>query len=188
MPGLALAHLLGAAVVVADVRHAVDDLLAVELQHDAQHAVRARVLRAEVQEHELGVVARARHAPLFGTNCSASCFGFLLLVGKRNGPISVARAGCSLRSGWPSQVGGIRMRRRCGWPSNLMPNMSQTSRSYQFAAGQRSVMVGSDERRAGERDLEADVLVAIEREQVVDDGEVARRLASRCAARARRWR
>ena len=54
VPGLPLGHLLGAAVVVADVRHGVDDLLAVELQHDPQHAVRAGVLRTDVQEHEIG--------------------------------------------------------------------------------------------------------------------------------------
>ena len=46
VPGLALAHLLGAAVVEADVGHGVDDLLAVELQHDAEDAVGAGVLRA----------------------------------------------------------------------------------------------------------------------------------------------
>ena len=40
VPGLALGHLLGATVVVADVRHAVDDLFAVQLQDDAERTVR----------------------------------------------------------------------------------------------------------------------------------------------------
>ena len=44
VPRLPLAHLLGAAVVIADVGHRVDDLFAVELQHDAEHAVRARMV------------------------------------------------------------------------------------------------------------------------------------------------
>ena len=92
------------------------------------------------------------------------------------GPISVARAGWSLRSGWPFQVGGMRIRRRCGCPSKAMPNMSQASRSYQFAAGQRSVTVVSDGRLAGERHFDANVRVALVGEQVIDDGEVARRL------------
>ena len=71
MPGLALAHLLGAAMVEADVGHGIDDLFAVELQHDAQHAVRARVLRAEVQEHEIGVVALAAACPILRAGSAA---------------------------------------------------------------------------------------------------------------------
>ena len=63
VPRLALAHLLGAAVVVADVRNRVDDLLAVQLQHDAQHAVRAGMLRAEVEEHEVVVAVAAARMP-----------------------------------------------------------------------------------------------------------------------------
>ncbi len=46
--GLVLDQLLGAAVEQADVRIDPLDDLAVELHHQAQHAVRGRVLRAEV--------------------------------------------------------------------------------------------------------------------------------------------
>ena len=46
-----LAQLLDAAVEVAEDRVEVDDLLAVELEHDPQHAVGRRVLRAHVDEH-----------------------------------------------------------------------------------------------------------------------------------------
>ncbi|RML93462.1 hypothetical protein APX70_04542 [Pseudomonas syringae pv. maculicola] len=35
------------------------------------------------------------------------------------------------------------MRLRCGWPGKSIPNMSQTSRSYQLAFGQMLVMVGT---------------------------------------------
>jgi hypothetical protein len=49
MNGLALGQLLGGAVQQADVRVGPLDDLAVQLQHQAQHAVRRRVLRAEVQ-------------------------------------------------------------------------------------------------------------------------------------------
>ena len=66
VPGLALAHLLGAAVVIADVGDRVDDLLAVELQHDPQDAVRAGVLRAEVEEHEVVVAVGWRQSPVLG--------------------------------------------------------------------------------------------------------------------------
>ena len=70
-------------------------------------------------------------------SCSASCSfsGQLerphlggagrVLLAQRDAPPRSAASGCA---------------RRCGWPSNAMPNMSQTSRSYQLAAGQRSVM------------------------------------------------
>ncbi len=55
-----LGELLGGAVQQADVRIGALDHLAVELQHQAQHAVRGRMLRAKVQgvvvdfSHDLG--------------------------------------------------------------------------------------------------------------------------------------
>jgi hypothetical protein len=55
--GLALGQLLGGAVQQADVRVGALDDLAVQLQHQAQHAVRGRVLRPEVQ----GVVLDLSH-------------------------------------------------------------------------------------------------------------------------------
>ena len=70
-----------------------------------------------------------------GTKRSASCCAFWNSGVILNGSISVARAGCSLRSGWPSHSAGVRMRRRLEWPSKPMPNMSNASRSYQFATG-----------------------------------------------------
>ena len=57
--------------------------------------------------------------------------------------MSVARLGWSLRSGWPFNQGGMRMRRMSGWPSTVTPNMSHSSRSYQSAAGHRPVTVGT---------------------------------------------
>src|SRR3546814_8000860 len=64
MPGLALTHLLGTAMVVADVRHAVDDLFAVELQHDAERTMRGRMIAAEIEEHEVLVVGALLHDPI----------------------------------------------------------------------------------------------------------------------------
>ena len=52
---LRLGELLGGAVQQADVRIGALDHLAVELEHEAQHAVRGRVLRAEVQRVVLDV-------------------------------------------------------------------------------------------------------------------------------------
>jgi hypothetical protein len=53
--GLALGELLGRAVEQPDVRVGTLDHLAVELEHEAQHTVRGRVLRAEVQRVVLDV-------------------------------------------------------------------------------------------------------------------------------------
>ena len=86
VPGLALAHLLGAAVMESDLGHGIDDLLAVELNHNAQDTVRARMLRAEVQKDEIAVVTAALHAPLFGAEAQHFLFGFLLLFGKVERP------------------------------------------------------------------------------------------------------
>ncbi len=65
VPGLAFAHFLRAAVVVADVRHAVDDLFAIQLQNNTECAVSGRVVRAEVEEHKVLVFGAALHTPLF---------------------------------------------------------------------------------------------------------------------------
>ena len=65
VPGLALAHLFGAAMVIADVRHRADDLFAVELQHHPEHTVHGWMVRAHVEEHELAVGGLAFHAPVF---------------------------------------------------------------------------------------------------------------------------
>ena len=50
---LRLAGLLDAGVQVADVGHDAHDGFAIDLQHQAQHAVRRRMLRAHVQDHRL---------------------------------------------------------------------------------------------------------------------------------------
>jgi len=57
--GAVLRDLLHAAVQVADVRHAVDHTLAVELEHQPQHAVRRRVRGAHVDRHDIGVFFRS---------------------------------------------------------------------------------------------------------------------------------
>src|SRR4051812_13333655 len=49
---MVLAELFSAAVQVADNRIAISDQLAVELEHHAQHAVRAGVLRTHVEGHQ----------------------------------------------------------------------------------------------------------------------------------------
>ena len=48
VPGLALAHLFGAAMMKADLGNGVDDLFAIELHHNAQDTVRAGMLGTQV--------------------------------------------------------------------------------------------------------------------------------------------
>jgi len=55
--GAGFRQLLGAAVQQADVRVGALDHFAVQLQHQAQHAVRCRVLRTKIQ----GVVLKLSH-------------------------------------------------------------------------------------------------------------------------------
>ncbi len=80
VPGLTLAHLLGATVVVSDVRDAVDDLFTVQLQDDAERTVRRRVVRAEVEEHVVLVGSGTLHAPVFRTETRG--FFLKLLLGE----------------------------------------------------------------------------------------------------------
>src|SRR2546430_9949248 len=64
--------------------------------------------------------------------------------------VTGTRAGASsLRNGYPTQSSGIRMRARSGWPVNVMPNRSYTSRSPKFAPGYTSVRLGADGSSAG---------------------------------------
>ena len=70
--GLVLDQLLGAAVKQADMRVDALDDLAVELEHEAQHAVRRRVLRPEI-DGELAVVAFTLAA--FGLGVRGICLG-----------------------------------------------------------------------------------------------------------------
>ena len=74
VPGLALGHLLGTTVVVANVWHAVDDLFAVQLQDDTEGTVSRRVVRAQVEEHIVLVFAGTLHAPVFGAEACGFFF------------------------------------------------------------------------------------------------------------------
>ncbi len=55
--------------------------------------------------------------------------------------------------------------------------MSHTSRSYQLAAGQMSVMLGKREPVLRKSHLDAHIFVALEGKQMIDDRKIARRLA-----------
>src|SRR5690606_17186405 len=66
MPGLSLSHLFGSAVMKTDVRNDVDDILTIQLKDQSQHAMGTRVLRADIEEHEVRLLTLSYHTPLFG--------------------------------------------------------------------------------------------------------------------------
>src|SRR5687768_2675084 len=80
MPGLALAHFFSAAMVKADIGHGVDDFLAIELQYDAKDAMHARVVRSQIEKHEVGTIVRAPHSPLFRMKAQRLLLGVLLVL------------------------------------------------------------------------------------------------------------
>ena len=203
-----LAGLLHAGVEVADDGLDAQHVFAVELHHEPQHAVRRRVLRTHVDDHRVAELVLGPHAAarehdlararrraqllraLVGLALEALLFGVVMsLIAGLGSPLNVTgtRAGASsLRSGWPCQSSGMRMRVRSGWPSNVMPNRSYVSRSGKFAPGYTPVSdgtVGSSIRHLAD---DADAPVARVRQEVRDDLEALELDAGRtCDARRR---
>lgn len=65
--------------VVADVRYAVDDFFAIKLQHNTERTVGRRVVRTEVEEHEVLIFGATLHAPIF--RFEGQRFHFQILFG-----------------------------------------------------------------------------------------------------------
>lgn len=176
VPRLALGHLLGAAVVKADVGHGIDDALAVELQDDPQDAVRAGVLRTDVEEQEVGAVGLSLEAPVLGPEAQR----LLLLL------FAIVR---ELEDAHLGGAGGMLLAQRMALPRRRHEDAPQRAVTLEAHAehvpglalvpARRRPEVGGGRQRGSftdERDLDPDVGVSFERQQVVDDGEVARRL------------
>ena len=126
------------------------------------------------------------HAPIFGAESQRFLLRILLVVGQ----LERAHFGRSRRVVFPQRMSFPRRRHQNAVPGagaleNRIPNMSQTSRSYQFAAGQRSVMVSMRRLILVECYFDADIFVAVKRKEVIHDGEVALPAARRGDARVR---
>ncbi len=172
VPALALGHLLGAAMVVADLRHAIEDFLAIELQDDTEGTVGRRVVRAEVEEHVVLVLAVALHAPVLGLE--AQGFLFQVLLG------GVQAVGIEL--------GGARrvvLAQRMAFPGRWHQHASEERVAIEGDAEHVPdlalvpVGVGPDGDGGGqlhvafaERDLDHHVAVSLQRHQVIEDAEV----------------
>ncbi len=92
-----LADLLEAGVQIADVRHGVDDALAVELQHQPQRRVRGRVLRAEVQRPQ--VVLRLVVSQIVSFELRQRLTVEAFIVGIMLGSASITLESCAARRG-----------------------------------------------------------------------------------------
>ena len=151
-----LGELLDAAVQVADDGLARDDLFAVELEVEAQDAVRGRMLRAhaddEVLGRELVDAGRARDAaPLGSVDGAGELSGRASQrthdsrEERRSGgaPLRAADRGRLAQDAATSSV--VSRRLGLGWPESVRPNISANSRSGMRAAGYSSQTLASVE-------------------------------------------
>src|SRR5215813_7660496 len=173
VPRLALAHLFGPAMVIADVRHDVHYLFAAELEREAQHAMRARMLRPQIEEHKIRVLASTLKPPVFRAELQRRLFGLFLLFGQTE---------------WLHLGGARRMfltqgmtmpgRRRQDASQVRMAGEGDSEHIPHFAlvpVGRGPDVSDGFERRAlaSERHFDPDILVALEGEQVINDCEIA---------------
>ena len=176
VPGLPLAHLFGASVMKADLRHGVYDLFAVQLQSYAQYSVRARMLRTDVQEHEIRPVAARLHAPIFGPKAQRFLLRFLLLVGQLERPHFGGSRGMVLQQ----RMSYPRFRHQDSFHVRVaLKTDPEHVPDFPFVPIRRGPKIRS--RIDGrlillESHFDAEILVPIKRQQVIHHREVACRL------------
>ena len=177
VPGLAFAHLLGAAVVKADVGDAVDDLLVAQAHDDAQRAVRRAVLRADVQVHQRRVVLGARQAPLLGLEAQVLLPTVEVLARHRErAQLGAARRRLlaqrvPLPPGRREEAGEVRV------PADVDPEHVPDLALVPVGAGPDAGDRVDRRPLAAQRHLEAQVGVPRVRDEVVEDREVGLGLA-----------
>ena len=123
------------------------------------------------------IVVGPLHAPFLGTEAQRFLLCLLLFVRQLEG--SHFRGACwMVFAQWMSSPS---LRHQDSFQVRMtlktMPNMSQTSRSYQFAAGQRSVAVSKGGWSLLSGNFDAEIFVPIKGQQMIHNGEVACRLA-----------
>ena len=177
VPGLPLPHLLRATVVEADLGQAVDDLLSVELQDDADDAVGAGMLGPHVEEHEVGALVAALHAPVLGPEAERLLLPVLAVVGKleRTHLRGPGRMLLAERMAFPGERHEDAAQRRMPVEAHAehVPNLALVPvgrRPQAGGGGQGGVAVG-------QAHLQAEVLVPPVGEQVVEHGEITVGLA-----------
>src|SRR5713101_3607668 len=126
--GMALRLFFKGAMQVTDLCITIDHRLTVQFQGQVDDAMHRRVRRPHVQEHvaRLGALLIAFiHIKRWVEGVMIQRLFFVLRV--------ILRRGC------PSNPWYSKMRRKSGWPSKVIPNMSYTSRSNQFAPSQTGI-------------------------------------------------
>ncbi len=170
--------------VESDVRHRVDDLLAPELQHHAEDAVNARVVGAEVQEEEIGRFLVPFHAPLLGPEPERLLLGALLVLveaveahlGRSRGMVLAQRMALPR---W-GQEDAAQVRMAGEGDAEHVPGFALVPVGVGPEVGDGGNAGGV----ALQRHLDADVLVPVEGHEMVDEREVAGRLAVAMRAQA----
>ena len=172
MPGLTLGHLLGATVVVADVRYAVDDFFAVQLQDDAEGTVGRRVVRTQVEEHVVLVGAGTLHAPVFRAEARGLFFKLLLgeIEAERVEFRGTGREVLAQRVTFPGRrhhdARQVRVTREVD--AEHVPDFALVPAGIRPDAGH-----GWDAQVAlGQRDLDHHIAVTSQRHQVIEHGEI----------------
>ena len=121
--GQRLGQLLVAAVQIADHRVDADDRFALEREDGAEHAVGRRVLRPHVHRQALAAGVVELDACGCRVTLTRGCGSVTVSRGSSVGRVRrIDRVGLQERMAVP--VVASRMRRRSGWPSKRMPNMS----------------------------------------------------------------
>ena len=173
MPGLPFAHLFGGSVVIADIRYRVDHDLAVELQRDPEHPVNTGMVRPEIEEHEVRVLGLPVHAPFFGDE--PEVFLLSLLKFRRHLERIHLRGP---RRMFLAQWVAFPQRRRENSPQVRMIIEDDAKHVERFAfVPVRALPDGGKTRQSivgvTERDFDSNILVSLERHQVIKSREVS---------------
>ena len=182
MPRLPLGHFLGAAVVVADVRHAIEDFLAIQLQHDPEGAVRRGVVGPQIQEHVISVGRATGHAPFLGHEAQRFLLEVLFGVVQAEGVEFGGARRVILAQRMALPGAGHQEPHQVGVTLELdtekIPDLAfvPVGVGPDTGDGRQLQVVGS------ERDLDAHIAVSLDRQEVIKDGEIGRRHARAMAA------
>ena len=155
----------------SDLGHRIDDLLAVQLNHNPQDTVCTRMLRSEVQKDEVASVTAALHAPLFGAEPQQLLFLVLLLFGKVKGPHLSGARGMVFSQRMPYPASRHQYALQVGVPGK---RYSEHIPYFAFVPIRRRPKARDAVERQGasvKSNFHPDVFIALEGEQVIDDRE-----------------
>src|SRR5690349_17512767 len=80
MPRLTFRHFLSTPMVKSDIRYRINNIFSIELKNDPKYAVCSRVLRTDIQEHEIRIFTLRLQSPFFGTELQRCLFAILFFI------------------------------------------------------------------------------------------------------------